>query len=120
MKLISVIAFCVLLTCVAVANPQTARPLSPRINQPDRDGYTPLMRAAERGQVNVARVLLKNGAVADAKHPAGITALMFAAEKGRLQVVKLLLAAGADPNISVLTPHAGEVSPLIWGVIIKK
>ena len=72
MKLISVIAFFVLLSCVAVVNAQTARPLPPRINQPDRDGYTPLMRAAERGQVNLVRVLLKRGAEVDPKHPADI------------------------------------------------
>src|SRR5215216_1232927 len=119
MKLITVIALSALLIYAPVTGSQRTRPFPRRINQPDQDGYTPLMRAAERGQVNAVRALLKRGAEVDARHPAGITALMFAARKGCLQVVKLLLAAGADPNVSVATPDVGEVNPLIWGILSR-
>ncbi|MDQ3754779.1 MAG: ankyrin repeat domain-containing protein [Acidobacteriota bacterium] len=119
MKIISVIIFCTLfaLTCTAVSSVQKARPVPRRINKPDKRGYTPLMRAAERGQVNAVRALLKSGAEVDAKHFAGFTAMMLAASKGQLQTVRILLAAGANPNVSVATPHAGTINPLIWGVL---
>lgn len=62
-------------------------------------GCTPLMRAAESGNIHEVRALLKAGADVNAKWPVwGHTALMFAAGEGHLEVVKALLAAGADPN----------------------
>lgn len=85
--------------------------------QNQTDGLTPLMRAVEQGQVNTVRSLLRNGVEVDAKHPAGFTALMLAVRKGDLSIVKLLLNARANPNVSVMTPHAGEVSPLIWAIM---
>jgi|SRR5215213_2843807 len=117
MKLITAVAFCLLFNCVSVAASSYARPFPQDVNQTDQEGYTPLMRAAERGQVNVVRALLKRGAEVDARRPGGFTALMLAAQKGSLPVVKVLLAAGANPNVSVVTSHAGELSTLIAGIM---
>jgi ankyrin repeat protein len=99
MKKTIVIAFCALFVCVPLATSHNARPL-PEINQENQEGFTPLMRAADQGQVNVVRSLLKSGAEVDGKQPGGVTPLMLAVRKGHLSVVKVLLAAGANPNVS--------------------
>jgi ankyrin repeat protein len=111
-KLIAV-AFCALFAFVPIATSQN----SSQIEQKDRQGFTPLMRAADRGEVNVVRSLLKSGAAVDGKQPGGLTALMLAARNGHLPVIKVLLAAGANPNVSVQTMEAGAVSPLIWAIM---
>jgi ankyrin repeat protein len=72
-----------------------------------RFGCTPLMRAAEGGNLVQVRALLDKGA--DVNHPAphwGHTALMLAAGKDQLEVVKILLKAGANPN-AVAFGHGG-------------
>src|SRR5215216_848116 len=72
-----------------------------------RFGCTPLMRAAEGGNLVQLRALLDKGA--DVNHPAppwGHTALMLAAGKDQLEVVKILLTAGANPN-AVVFGHGG-------------
>lgn len=72
-----------------------------------RFGCTPLMRAAESGNLVQVRALLDKGA--DANHPVphwGHTALMLAAGKNQLEVVKILLKAGANPN-AVAFGHGG-------------
>ena len=65
----------------------------------DRNGYTPLIWAANRGAVKLVGLLLKHGADVNAKttqkYNAGRTALMMA--QG-LATVRALLAAGADPT----------------------
>jgi ankyrin repeat protein len=77
----------------------------PRVSK--KRGCTPLMRAAESGNIDEVRALLKAGADVNAAWPAwGHTALMFAAGEGHLEVVKALLAAGADPN-AVAFGHGG-------------
>lgn len=118
MKIINVIAFCLLFTGIslAVSHPPS-RPSSFIVKQSAQDGYTPLMRAAESGQVNVVRALLKKGARVD--EPYGPTALMLAASRGHLAAVKVLLAAGANPNVSVGTPHAGEMTVLMFGIMSR-
>jgi len=62
-------------------------------------GCTPLMQAAESGNSNQVRALIRRGADVNATLPGWRhTALMLAAGKGHLEVVRALLAAGADPN----------------------
>ena len=56
-----------------------------------------MMRAAMKGHVDAARVLLEHGAaVNDREKEEGWTALHWAAARGHDQVVALLLSHGAD------------------------
>ena len=66
------------------------------------------MVAAENGDLNRVREQLEKGVDVNARAQAGHTALMLAAAAGHLEVVKTLLNAKADPNIRVITFHAGE------------
>lgn len=50
----------------------------PAINSRDRDGSTPLMTAVLTGRLSIARILLRNGASAEAKDRRGNTALNYA------------------------------------------
>ena len=95
---------------IACAAPGGARQARPRTYEQSR---TPLMRAAERGDLRTVRALLKRRADVNAKDVFGGTALMSAASRGHLQVVKALLAAGADPNARGATFHYGDFSVLI-------
>jgi ankyrin repeat protein len=82
-------------------------------NHTAKSGCTPLMVAAENGDLNRVRRLLKRRANVNATGPAGHTALILAANEGHVEVVKILLGAGADPNIRMYTFHAGEFSTLM-------
>ena len=70
-------------------------------NNQDEEGWTPLMIAAQGGQLEVMRALLAAGADAAAALPQGHTALFLAAQGGHLELMHLLLDAGADVNIAV-------------------
>jgi ankyrin repeat protein len=59
---------------------------------PDRH-LTPLMVAAEAGQLQVVRLLLTRGADPDAREPDGRTALDLARAAGHRQVIALLQRA---------------------------
>ncbi|XP_074604823.1 ankyrin repeat and MYND domain-containing protein 2-like [Brevipalpus obovatus] len=70
-----------------------------RINCADENGMSFLCQAAFKGDHEMCRLLLSNGAnVNDTQHVFGYTALMFAAIGGHLKVAGLLLEAGADVN----------------------
>jgi ankyrin repeat protein len=62
------------------------------------DGFptTPLMWAAEKGHVGVARSLLEHGADPNLSPAEGRTPLMAAARRGSLAVARLLVEHGAD------------------------
>ncbi len=75
-------------------------------------GKTALMAAAARGRSDLVRALIKRGATVDLKHYSGETALMFAADSGDKSTIEALLRAGADVNVMVVSPHAGELTPL--------
>ena len=80
----------------------------------DELGFSPLMRAAEKGAVQEVRLLLDQGAPINQRGSQGRTALILAAgcsrqkageffhskrEVEHLSVMRLLLSRGADPNI---------------------
>lgn len=63
----------------------------------NKTGWTPLHYAASMGQVDLIRLLLENHAYIDAESPNGTTPLMMAGMYGTAETVKLLLQEGADP-----------------------
>ena len=70
-------------------------------------GATPLITAAERGNIPLLTLLLKHGARIDAADRDGNTALHEASFHGHVQCVEALLAAGAHPllqNALAFTP----------------
>jgi len=69
------------------------------VNGRDRDGMTPLMRAAILGNSEIAQVLLNKGAMVNLSDTFGVTALMQAAWAGHGRLVEILMADGADPNL---------------------
>ena len=63
----------------------------------DAYGWTPLMRAAHNGRLQVVRVLLDApGADLDAYQVSGASVLHIAAASGETDIVELLVARGAD------------------------
>lgn len=75
-------------------------------------GMTVLMVASSRGYHEMVEALIKRGANVNLKRYTGDTPLMLAAGSDNVNTVTVLLKAGADPNVKVLSPHAGELTPL--------
>jgi len=73
------------------------------VNAKDEAGFTPLFRAAGKGQTEIAEVLITGGASVNATDQYGNTPLHFAAVQGHYAVCKVLLARGADPGAKNLT-----------------
>lgn len=70
-----------------------------RVNARNAWGSTAVLLAAQQGQVDVVRALLRAGAVADGRGGA-MTPLAAAALGGHTELVKLLLANGASTDTS--------------------
>jgi hypothetical protein len=65
----------------------------------DRKGWTPLHYAAMNGHVEIARLLLQNGAEVNARSKGGSTSLHFAAFHGHVDILHLLVENGADREV---------------------
>ncbi|MCJ0763313.1 ankyrin repeat domain-containing protein [Variovorax terrae] len=74
-----------------------ARKLIERDASVNKTGWAPLHYAATNSHLDVMRLLLDNSAYIDAASPNGTTPLMMAAFYGSASAVKLLLEEGADP-----------------------
>ncbi|CAJ1034812.1 Ankyrin repeats (3 copies)/Ankyrin repeats (many copies)/Ankyrin repeat, putative [Leishmania lindenbergi] len=77
------------------------------IDAADREGWTPLHYAADRGHTQVAAALLDEGASVNARDTAKRTPMHLAALSGRADVVAMLLRNGASKtakNVAGMTP----------------
>jgi hypothetical protein len=87
-----------------------------RIDSPDAEGRTPLMRAVE-WHCEAARLLLDEGADLEATDHRGMTPVMHAAQNGHLETLTMLVEAGADLS---RTDKAGNTAlALVSGPITK-
>ncbi|XP_031554950.1 kinase D-interacting substrate of 220 kDa B-like isoform X3 [Actinia tenebrosa] len=80
------------------------------IEQRDQNGQTPLIIAAEKGNVPIVHEILKRNPDVNAQDDDGWTALIAACKEGHVDVVKELLEHGAEIQISDL----GRWTPLVW------
>ena len=64
------------------------------------DGLTPLLLAADTGNLSIVEVLLNRGADIDATDEQGRTALFLATERGHEDIVSLLLEKGCDTEVT--------------------
>lgn len=78
---------------------ELARRLIDRGADVNKPGWAPLHYAATSGHLEIMQLLLDNFAYIDAASPNGTTPLMMAAHYGTAEAVKLLLEAGADPRL---------------------
>ena len=77
------------------------------INHGSEDGKTPLFVACYNGNLDIAKMLVKNGADINRADIYGETALLVAIERGHLDVARLLMDHGAANTVA----HDGR-SPL--------
>ena len=98
------------------------------VNVADKDGVTPLHRAAMFGHKEVAELLIESGASPNVVDEAGVTPLHWAANNGNnyhnqldehvpqgnghKEVAIILLEHGADPN--AIAESANGTTPLHW------
>ena len=69
------------------------------VNARDSYGQTALMRAAHKGDYQVAVFLVEHGADLDVTAKYNLSALMLAVIGGHTEVVRILVEAGADLHI---------------------
>ena len=69
-----------------------------RVDSPDPDGWTPLIRASAKGSLGAVGELLRAGADVTVMSKDGATPLLAAVGGGRGAVVMTLLDAGANPH----------------------
>lgn len=69
----------------------------------NQSGWTPLIYAAARNRLDIARLLIAKNADVNAAAENGVTALMMASREGHLPMLLLLLEHGADAKR--ISPH---------------
>ncbi len=70
------------------------------INKKGRDGYTPLMMAVRRDNINLVEFFIENNADLNISDTEGNTALIVAAKNHKYDIFVILLKNGADPSIN--------------------
>jgi ankyrin repeat protein len=68
------------------------------VNYSDRNGVTPLILAAQSGDLNICKLLIKNRADVNKVNDFNNTAIGWAVAENHFKVVEELLKAGANPE----------------------
>jgi ankyrin repeat protein len=84
------------------------------IDQPIINSASPLIRAAIYQQLEVVRVLLAKGALADTKDLSDWTPLIYAARYGQTEMLDLLLEHGASIDMKI---EASGLTALMFAVL---
>lgn len=79
---------------------ETTKPRVAASDIGERLGKSPLIEAAERGEVRALKRILDSGSEADVRDADGRTPLMVAAAGGHVEAIRLLLDHGAQPAAS--------------------
>ena len=82
------------------------------INKPNKSGYSPLIIAGYRNQLEAVKVLLELGANVNAISEDG-TVLTAACYKSNTELVKILLAHHADVNVK----NSAGTTPLMFAIM---
>lgn len=92
------------------------RSLADKVNldEPDKQGLTPLVIAAGLGQLSAIKLLLHSGAAANAPATDGETALMAASRHGQAPVMEALVAAGANVNAADKRGNTPLILATVW------
>jgi ankyrin repeat protein len=75
-------------------------------------GYTPLHTACQRGNLEIAKMIIAAGADPNVTDVNGVTPLRLAIGSDNVELIRLLLRAGADVNIN----DVANQSPLYWAI----
>jgi ankyrin repeat protein len=73
--------------------------LGAKINQENRDGYTPLMRAVQDGYIDITSSAINRFANVNHQGKGGISALHIAAKNGSIVLINRLIKAGANIDL---------------------
>jgi hypothetical protein len=85
------------------------------VNQQDAIGFTPLLRAAYKGNPEIVRLLLRAGAEVNKRNRAGRTPLYLAVNSRNPEIVRMLLDKGAEVN----KQNNDGWTPLYWAACIR-
>lgn len=69
------------------------------LNYKNENGFTPLILACYKGNIDVIQFLIKNSTTVNTSSEMG-TPLMAAAVRGNVEIVKMLLENTANPNLT--------------------
>ena len=83
------------------------------VNQADKNGWTPLYVASEKGHTEVIKVLLHAGANVHQANKNGFTPLHTASEKGHTDTTAFLVFHGAVPKESDLPSLRRRLGPFL-------
>ena len=72
--------------CIGPNSEKWPKSLQELIDKPNTKSTTPLMRAAQMGNLSIVKLLLKHSAGHDLQNRFGMTALMFAAQHGNVEI----------------------------------
>ena len=85
------------------------------------DDRTALSFAAERGSVEIVKMLLERGADVNAKDTSNhATAMTWALEKGHVEIIRLLLEKGATGGEEALQTGVAQSNPALLALAIDK
>lgn len=85
----------------------------PDINLANKNGWTPLKKAADEGNIEAVTLLLSAGADANKADNEGYTPLLNAAFKNNIEIMKALIAAYANVNHQ---SYHDKHTALMWAV----